>query len=352
MVLPPLGIWILWKRERLEPRMRLAVSAAAAIWFVVLLVMLFSALFNRGTDQTVDVGNIQRPDTLVIGATASPAPTGIQAADLSETDTSTEPDETLAPGAAVTPRPNAGDAPADTGEELADDGGGEEDPDTTYIWSVSGGAYYHNTDTCPDISGTPSRISMDIARSRGQTACPTCYGAQSSGTTYFATSRGKYYHTTSNCSGMKNAVSVTRAQAVAKGKKPCPVCIGSYYATPNGKYYHAKSNCSGMSGAVLVTKAKAVAAGKAACPVCLKKAASSSSSTAAKTYYSTSAGKHYHANPTCSGMKGARKVTAATAKSAARRRAPCASGPRPPALPSTTRRRRASTTTPRATAPA
>ena len=129
------------------------------------------------------------------------------------------------------------------------------------------------------------------------------------------TKGGRYYHKLKDCSDMKDAQAVTKSQAVKAGKKPCPVCIGSYYATKGGKYYHTKSNCSKMQGAQLITKAAAVKAGKLPCPVCVKKTSSKSgASTKAKTYYSTAAGKYYHVNPTCSGMKNARKVTLATAK--------------------------------------
>lgn len=320
VVLPPLGIWILWRRERLEPKPRLIVSGVAAAWFIVLLIWIFSAIFGHGADQTMGVGTITPPESIVVGATATPAPTGVLTGDLPSgaLDVTT----TLAPAAQATPRPGGSSGSSNSDSSDTDDSfdetadtSGAEDADTTYIWSSTSDSYYHKTETCTNITGTPSRISMDIARSRGQTACPVCYGAQSTGASYYMNKGGRYYHKNKTCSGMKNAQAVTKSQAVKAGKKPCPVCIGSYYATKNGKYYHSKSNCSGMQGAQLVTKAAAVKAKKLPCPVCVKKTSSKSGTTTkAKAYYSTTAGRYYHVNPTCSGMKNARKITLATAK--------------------------------------
>ncbi len=320
VVLPPLGIWLLWRRERLEPRMRMIVSGVSAVWFIVLLVWLFSAMFGRGADQTVGVGNVQAPETILVGATATPSPTDIVTGDLTPDAAS---DETPAPAdAQATPRPDGGtvnngtdviNAPS-TGDDSTP--GATDDPDTTYVWSANADSYYHKTDTCTNITGQPTKVSVDIAIGRGQVTCPVCYGEQASGTTYYGNKGGKYYHVKSDCSGMKNAQVVTKTQAQKAGLKPCPVCIGSYFATKGGKYYHTKSNCSGMKNAQRVTKDKAEAAGLKPCPVCVKKTSSSKSSTSTKTtsYYSTTGGKYYHVNPTCSGMKNARKVTLATAK--------------------------------------
>lgn len=323
--LPPLGIWVLWRRERLEPKPRLIVSGVAAVWFIVLLVWIFSAIFGRGADPTMGVGNIKAPESIVVGATATPAPTGILTNDLPSgvLDITTTP----APAALVTPRPGGSSGSSNPGGSNAgdlddtDDVSAAEDADTTYVWAASSDSYYHKTDSCSNITGMPSRISLDIARSRGQTACPVCYGQQAAGTTYYANKSGKYYHIKPDCSGMKNAQKVTKAQAQKAGKKPCPVCIGAYFANRNGKYYHTDPNCSGMKNAQRVTKNAAVKAGKLPCPVCVKKTTTKNSGAAARTYYSTVGGKYYHSNPTCSGMKNARKVTLATA--AKRGQKPC-----------------------------
>jgi len=325
VVLPPLGIWILWKRERLEPRIRMIVMGASAVWFIVLLVWLFSSMFGQSADPTVGVGSFQAPETMVVGATPTPAP-GVLTGDLATAPDVTE--ETPAPGSAVaTPRPDSsvGDntITGNEGDTTTDDA--EDDQDTTYVWAANSGSYYHKKDNCTNITGVASKVSIDIARNRGLTACPVCYGEQAAGSLYYATKGGKYYHKTSTCSGMKNAQAITLAQAQKAGKAACPVCIGAYFATNGGTYYHTDKNCSGMKNAQRITKAAAQKAGKKPCPKCVKKS-SGKTATTTKTYYSTTGGKYYHANPTCSGMKNARKVTLATAKKRGQKACPVCIG--------------------------
>ena len=155
VVLPPLGIWILWRRERLEPKPRLIVSGVAAAWFIVLLIWIFSAIFGHGADQTMGVGTITPPESIVVGATATPAPTGVLTGDLPSgtLDITTTP----APAAQATPRPGGSSGSSDSNnsfDETADTSGAE-DADTTYIWSSTSDSYYHKTDTCTNITGTP-----------------------------------------------------------------------------------------------------------------------------------------------------------------------------------------------------
>jgi len=315
VVLPPLGIWILWKRERLEPRTRMIVMGASAVWFIVLLVWLFSSMFGQSADPTVGVGSFQAPETMVVGATPTPAP-GVLTGDLATAPDVTE--ETPAPGSAVaTPRPDS--SVGDNTITGSEDDDAEDDQDTTYVWAANSGSYYHKKDNCTNITGVASKVSIDIARNRGLTACPVCYGEQAAGSLYYATKGGKYYHKTSTCSGMKNAQAITLAQAQKAGKAACPVCIGAYFATNGGTYYHTDKNCSGMKNAQRITKAAAQKAGKKPCPKCVKK--SSGKTTTTKTYYSTTGGKYYHAKSNCSGMKNATRVTLATAQK--RKQTPC-----------------------------
>ena len=105
-------------------------------------------------------------------------------------------------------------------------------------------------------------------------------------------------------------------QAAEKaGQTPCPKCIGGsatptpkpeaeehdstlyYYATDTGEHYHRTATCSGMKGAVKVSEATAKARGQTPCPKCIG------------TVYATENGDYYHSNPTCSGMKGATLMT-------------------------------------------
>lgn len=48
----------------------------------------------------------------------------------------------------------------------------------------------------------------------------------------WGTRNGTYYHLVSDCSGMKNAVPMTRSEVSKAGKMPCPVCIAFVTPTP------------------------------------------------------------------------------------------------------------------------
>ncbi len=188
-------------------------------------------------------------------------------------------------------------------------------PSQVYVFSTEGGKYYHTKNNCSGMSGA-KYTTAKTAISAGKTPCPKCNAknlssssASTSGdgsatvaantaaktsaaalggkvtadtaTYVYATKGGTYYHTKSNCSGMKGATRVTYAQAVSAGKKACPNCVSAssvkVFATAGGKYYHTKSNCSGMSGAVEVTVSRALSAGKTACPTCAKALGSATS---------------------------------------------------------------------------
>ena len=94
---------------------------------------------------------------------------------------------------------------------------------------------------------------------------------------YF-TEQGRYYHSQINCSGMRNARAGTEAEAWSLNKRPCPVCLSGerveeeedwVFCTEAGKYYHSDVHCSGMRGAREVRWSEAVAGGKQPCPVCV-----------------------------------------------------------------------------------
>ena len=119
---------------------------------------------------------------------------------------------------------------------------------------------------------------------------------------------------------MKNAKAVTLAEAMVLGKKRCPTCLpqtqsgggsnqttGQYYvyATPTGTYYHTKSNCGGMKDAVQVTLRSMVEAGRPACPTCC--------SGAEMSVYVSKGGTYYHSYATCSNMTAAVEGTLAQA---------------------------------------
>ena len=185
------------------------------------------------------------------------------------------------------------------------------------VWCTRGGKHYHTTATCSRMEGA-SQISLRDAILAGKTACSTCCAA--AGTQVYCRSDGTYYHANGTCSGMKNAKAVTLAEAMVLGKKRCPTCLpqtqngsssnqttGQYYvyATPTGKYYHTKSNCGGMKDAVQVTLRSMVEAGRPACPTCC--------SGAEMSVYVSKGGTYYHSYATCSRMTEAVEGTLAQA---------------------------------------
>ncbi|MDL2206621.1 hypothetical protein LJC33_06915 [Eubacteriales bacterium OttesenSCG-928-N13] len=322
VVLPPAGIWILWKRQRFEPTIRAAISAASAIWFLLMLIWLFTRLFSGGGAVDPTTAGVQ--GGVVPNLTATNAPTDNQTSAL----------PTLSPDGGDNTVNNETNEPVNNdpvGGSTGNTGttgntNNTEEPTTTQdVWATSQGAYYHKDQNCSRISGTPQKITLAVAKTQGKTACDVCYTGTStttsnSGSSVYATSSGKWYHKASSCSGsgLKNGAKVTLSKAKKDGKTPCPYCIGVYYMTKNGKYYHSKASCSGMSGAKRVTMSQVKSSKKPACPVCIKKSSSSSST---KKYYSKAGGTYYHTKANCSGMTGASKVTMAVIT--ARKQKPC-----------------------------
>lgn len=311
-VLPPLGIYLLWRRMRFEKPVRIAVSAASAVWFIIVVVLLISMGLKGGDDVT------KQPTNLIL---QSPMATA---------------DATVAP----TTDPLDGIVPAVTQDALAPDATATPIPSTNSDGSASGastgntvympatGLYYHNTDSCSGIgSGVKvSRVTLDVAENKKMAPCPVCYEGQ---TYCYATVNGKYYHTNSTCSGMQNASKITVASAQKYGKTACPACVSgkvntlsnsglkfatsstkdqsgiTVYATKNGKYFHTKSNCSGMTNASSGSLLSAMLYGKTACPEC--------AASAGTLVYATKNGTYYHTKSNCSGMENAYTITLAEA---------------------------------------
>ena len=333
---PPLGIYLLWRRNRFEKPLRWGLTAASAIWFVVALILLLRGLFGGTGDQqtqpSVTIAPIQVEVTsapeITVEEPAAPAEdlSGIAAPDAGA-DASGDAAAAVLPveDAAPSPTPLAGTASG--GASTA-----------SYVWSPASGLYYHSTEDCPRIEEGVQvwRVTKEIAEnSRHQSPCPDCIGGGAT-TTYYARADGQYYHSDSTCSGMRNAVVYTKEAAENEGKTPCPVCIlktqasldeeenkaaqgGTVmiskntrdksgievYATKNGTYFHVKSDCRGMTGAVKGSLRDALLAGKKACPTCC--------ASAGTLVYCTSGGKSYHTDQTCQGMTGAKQVTLAEA---------------------------------------
>lgn len=264
--------------------------------------------------------------TLVPGTTA--APTGIGGAITLPTQL---PGSTQLPassaGATVTLKPSA-TSTASTGTS------------STKVWYTSGGTYYHSDSTCGGTMSGATQHTLEEAQNAGKRRCPYCYDGVSRTTVVTAkpqaTARvtakptvrvtakptvrvtaaptpqptpvstspyavmvyfnvnGEYYHSISNCQGMKNAGYYTIGQAIDAGKKRCPVCNApepgstvtpspSPVPTPtpvptpvvhivwyraDSTWYHAISNCQGMAGATRHTLGEAIDDNKQPCPVC------------------------------------------------------------------------------------
>ncbi len=330
---PPLGIYLLWRRNRFEKPLRWGLTAASAIWFVVALILLLRGLFGGAGDQQVQP-NITIPPAQVT-ATEAPDTGDIPSIDLGGGDAT--PDEGTGDETGDT-----GDVTGDTGDveptatPLASSANGANANNATYVWSPASGLYYHSTNTCPSIEDGVQvwQVTKEIAEnSRHQSPCPDCIGGGTV-TTYYARADGKYYHVNATCSNMKNAKVYTKEAAEGEGKSPCPVCILKtkssldeeeptagkpvfissdttdksgiqVYATKGGTHFHVKSNCSGMQGASKGSLRDALLAGKTACPVCCP--------TAGNLVYCRADSKSYHSDKNCQGMKNAKQVTLAEA---------------------------------------
>ena len=342
---PPLGIYLLWRRNRFDKPLRWGLTAASAIWFVVALILLLRGLIGGAGDQQVQP-NITIPPAQV-EATATPAADTIASIDLGGGDiASDDAQDTGDTGdTADTGFGDTGDATTDdagdtgtdvepTATPLASSGNGASVSTASYVWSPASGLYYHSVNTCPKIEEGVQvwQVTKEIAEnSRHQSPCPDCIGGGTA-TTYYARADGKYYHVDSSCSGMKNAQIYTKEAAEQQGKEPCPVCIlktvksleeaaaaGAVfinadsadhsgievYATKGGTHYHVKSNCSGMQGATKMKLKDAIVAGKTACPNCCP--------SAGNLVYCRSDSKSYHVDPNCQGMKNAKRISLAEA---------------------------------------
>ena len=153
IALPPLGIYLLWRLNRYDFRLRAGLSAASAVWFIVLLVLIFSNLFGGGSDAS------KLPQmTLVTGApTAAPTVDPL----LNSAEPSAERVRikglndltTRRAGASPTPRADLGDAQTGRGGQLP-----SLQPQT---------AYYHSDPNCHNMTGL-AKPAMTVAAARNR----------------------------------------------------------------------------------------------------------------------------------------------------------------------------------------
>lgn len=315
VVLPPLGIYLLWRYRRFEQTVQYILSGVSALWFIVLVVLIFSAIFSGSSgdaSKNLPITITSPTPTVAVEATATPDP-GTDA--LGGDGLGTEPNATkdaLAIDATATPIAFAANG------NVSSIAGAD-----TVVMTATG-AYYHNNALCANIEAdaSVSNVTKEVAEARGKAACPLCYPNQK---TYYATANGKYYHVDATCSNMENASVITKEAAIEQGKSACPACIEgkvqslangalrfatasttdrsgiTVYATENGKYFHNSATCSNMKGAVSGSLLKAMLAGKTACPVCCASAATK--------VYCTQGGTYYHNTSNCSGMENAFQIS-------------------------------------------
>lgn len=146
----------------------------------------------------------------------------------------------------------------------------------------------------------------------------------------WSTDGSHYYHLTSGCSGMANAIEMNESDALESGKASCPLCFGNMtvstasvpdatplpteepmnfpqddmmvWSVPGSHYFHLTSECSGLSNAGGLTVSEAIQGGKSPCPICATAIESSS-------VWYTKNGIYYHLVSDCSGMRNADEMT-------------------------------------------
>lgn len=320
VVLPPLGIWILWKRDRFDIMVRSIISAVSAIWFIIALVWMFGG-FRGGNDVTTGPNaggtiNLVQPSALpsasaavsgasgtpILSATPTPSPSASAGTNTSNT------------GSTSTPRPNNNSGTTTT-----------TDPNqNAVVYANASGRYYHLHSTCPEMNmttpGTP--MSVASAEQQGKVACPVCItGTGNDGdtsTVYYYHDDGQYYHLNSTCDGrISEAPAHSYTETMSSGKDPCPNCVG-LWATPGGKHFHTNPNCDGMTGARLYTRAEATELNKTnphtLCPICAGGVVKSTITSLTDRVYMTETGEWFHTQSNCQGMKNAKSFTAEEAR--------------------------------------
>ena len=320
IVLPPLGIWLLWRSKRFNITWNTIISSLSAIWFLLLLILLFTRM--NGNNEDINQPPIVTPTpTIEASATPTPSPTP---------DPTAIPENTATPTPSPTPEatPQTGNTGVDPQQSTEPTASAE----PTYVWSKEGGTWYHADSTCGGMKDA-TRVSLAVALNRRQTACPDCMPTtQETKPTatpipegyFYSTPTGTWYHIQPNCQNMTAAQVVSLADALARNQTACPTCIGSVYMTDGGTWYHSVSNCQNMTGAYLTTIEKAIEAGKTACDKCMNGTSTGNTGTTTTGsntgtgsdifYYNPNGGTYYHKTENCSGMKNAVKGTAAAAE--------------------------------------
>ena len=330
LVLPPVGIWLLWRRGMLNQNGRLLFSLLSGIWLVGALVLLFARPVSPDEAEVMpqNIGRQPLEDTA-----AEPTPTPLP--EVADADAV----YILAEGAFYHRLSDCQligkQSPARVARSTAQEaglmscpycaGGTYGVPDTLYmsvdtadlsnqqVYCSSADETFHIDLDCPARVGSQHHlVGLKEALLMNKTACQSCCAVAAR--KFYCTADGTYYHVEDDCSGMRNARQVTYAEARVLGKVRCPKCIGGtpevnatpasangsedttyyVYATKNGKYYHIEEHCSGMQNAQRVKLSDMLSSGRAACPTCC--------TAVEMTVYAGYNNPYYHSTPTCSGL--------------------------------------------------
>ena len=342
-LVPPLGIWMLWRRRRYQQSTNILLTTLSLLWLLAVIIVLFVRPFRAKPDTTITpqpVGAAALP-TEVPEPTPEPEPAEAVVMSAEEVDEANavyvvedkpyyhqnEGCQAI-PGGVETKRIARNTAveksmlacPYCLASQYSDGlwdlvfvKDSTEDRSGMTVWCSAYNAFFHTKANCSDLGSDAREVGLKEALLMGKTACEKC--CPDAGREVFCTVDGTYYHAEEDCSGMRNASKVPYAEARVLGKKRCPTCIGGtdetetteeadatgkgiyVYATPNGTYYHVNPTCSGMKDAQQVLLSDMLAKKRPACPVCCPDAET--------TVFAESGNPYYHSYATCSGMTNA-----------------------------------------------
>ena len=335
-LVPPLGIWMLWRRKRYSQNANILLTLLSLLWLLAVIVLVFVRPFRPRTDTTITPQPVGAA-VLPTEAPAEQAPVEAVVVPAEEVDEAnavyTVADSpyyhqgdncTFIPANAEVNRISRTSAveqsllacPYCQASQYSDGlwdlvfiNAESEDRSNMKVYCSAYNTFFHTDPTCSDLGDDAHEVGLKEALLMAKTACETC--CPDAGREVFCTIDGTYYHVEEGCSGMRDASKVTYAEARVTGKKRCPVCIGGedeteqeaeaeqqsgyyVYATPNGTYYHVNSTCSGMKDAKQVLLSDMLAQKRPACPVCCPDAET--------TVFAESGNPYYHSYATCSGM--------------------------------------------------
>ncbi len=339
-LVPPLGIWMLWRRRRYSQNANILLTLLSLLWLLAVVVVLFVRPFRPRTETTIT------PQPVGAAALPTQAPVQEEAPVEAVVVPAEEVDEANAVyTVAQTPYYHQSEscsfipAGSDVGRiarntaieqsllacpyclasqysdgmwDLVFVNAEMEDRSNMKVYCSAFNTFFHTDPSCSDLGDDAHEVGLKEALLMGRSACDTC--CPDAGREVFCTLDGTYYHVEEGCSGMRDASKVTYAEARVTGKKRCPVCIGGedeteqaaetgqqsgyyVYATPNGSYYHVNSTCSGMKDAKQVLLSDMLSQKRPACPVCCPDAEA--------TVFAAPGNPYYHSYATCSGMTGA-----------------------------------------------